>query len=240
MRTGLAPILLLTVLAACDRPPAREPGRPEAASTAAVQLTEDQAFRLAFGAPAPATRTGVRPEAPDETLTYRPAGLQPLGDGLVLVSLATSGSDCHVCTGAVAVHYLKPRAAGWAVTSASPELLTGRGFGEPPDWSIRRDLGSSPMLVTEAGYTGQGYTCTTSDLVELTPAGPVLRGEAIVVHQDDAGAVGPEHATVSRGKLGMRPDGTLRVDFGARGSVDYELRQGRYVAVAGPQALREC
>ena len=235
-------------LSACTR---AEPGKanadPRDGKTAAAPpsqtaLTAAEAFRLAFGKPAPAARTVARGEpGNEETLTYTPAKLVPVGDVMALVSTATNSSDCHACSGALAIHYFKREGSGWALAGSWPEILGGNGFGAPPEWRIRTDLGRPAYLVSETGWSGQGYTCASTDLVELTPQAPLVQATAIPMHYDNAG-VGTIPVVNIDGKLDRGPDGKLRVTFtGSKtGFVDYELVGGKFTRVSPADLINDC
>lgn len=233
-------------LAACERPTEKAEQQTRAPAPAAAPISAPSlaaAFELAFGRPAPARRTVAKGEQAD-TWIYDPARLIPVGERLALISTGRHFSDCHVCAGAIAVHYLERGPGGvWAVSGAWPEILYGGGFGQPPEWRLRDDLGHPLVIQAEAGSTGQGYTCASATLVELTASGPVVRADQIPTHYDNQGAVGEgEAATVIDGTIGRGPDGRLRVTYAGtkRAEVDYALRDGRYVAVSGPDDIARC
>lgn len=242
MATGVA----LLALAACkqggDQKDPAAPAAPPATSTATAQaLTPDQAFRLAFGTAAPAERTVPgRGSDTEQTYTYTPARLVPLGEVTALISTATNASDCHACAGTLAVHYLTRAGGGWTRTGAWPEIVVGNGFGQPPSFRLRTDLGGGTFIESEAGWSGQGYTCTRIDLIELTPQGAVVRAEGIPTHWDNAGTV--DTPRTQDGTLARGPDGKLRVTYTGQkaGFADYELVGGKYVRVSGHDLFEEC
>ncbi|MBX7249848.1 MAG: hypothetical protein K1X35_12500 [Caulobacteraceae bacterium] len=200
-----------------------------AAPPAPTTLSADEAFRLAFGAPAPVQRSVTRQNDFEEVLSYGSGKLVPLAPDLVaLVSTATNASDCHACSGALSVHYLKWDGTAWKRSGAWPELLYGNGFGAAPDWTVRQDLGRPNYLISQVGWTGQGYTCSSADVVYLGPDAPVVMGEGIPLHFDNEG-VGEDPVVSIDGKLGRGPDGKLRVTFnGTRsGFTDYEIVGGK-------------
>lgn len=247
MRKVLIAAVSLLALAACQKTPAANADPRDgkvaaapagsAATRLAAPLTEADAFRMAFGSAAPAVRKVTRPDGDyEEALTYSPARLAPLGELMVLVSTASSDHDCHACSGALAIHYFKRQNGSWVMSGAWPEILPGTGFGAPPDFTIRTDLGRPTWLQAEGGWSGQGYTCTSADLIELTPQGPVVRGENIPLHYDNAGVVDdPAQATTVDGKLDRGPDGKLRVTFtGSKtGFTDYDMVGGKLTRVSG-------
>ena len=209
---------------------------------AATTLTAADAFRMAFGKAAPASRTVARGEpGNEETLTYTPAKLVPVGEVMALVSTATNRSDCHACSGALAIHYFRREGAGWKLAGSWPEIVAGNGFGQPPEWRIRTDLGRPAYLVTDTGWSGQGFTCASTDLVELAPAAPLVQATGIPMHYDNAG-VGTTPVVTIDGKLDRGPDGKLRVTFtGSKtGFVDYELVGGKFTRVSPADLINEC
>lgn len=233
-------------LAACERPADTAKGQARAPAPAAAQAPAPSlaaAFEIAFGRPAPARRSVTKGEQAD-TWIYDPARLIPVGERLALVSTGRHFSDCHVCAGALAVHYLeRAPEGGWRTSGAWPEIIYGGGFGQPPEWRVREDLGHPLVIQAEAGSTGQGYTCASATLMELTASGPVIRADQIPTHYDNQGAVGEGEApTVIDGAIGRGPDGRLRVTYTGtkRAEVDYALRESRYVPVAGPADIARC
>lgn len=218
-------------------------GKVAAAPPAAeAGLTAAAAFRMAFGKAAPAARTVARGEpGNEETLSYTPAGLVPVGEVMALVSTATNSSDCHACSGALAIHYFEREGAGWKLAGSWPEIVGGNGFGAPPEWRIRTDLGRPAYLVTETGWSGQGYTCSATDLVELTPAAPLVQATSIPMHYDNEGVGTPPVVTID-GTLDRGPDGKLRVTFtGTKsGFVDYVLVGGKFTRVSPADLINEC
>ncbi len=244
MKSGLV-LLTLLALGACERSPGPTPASAPAAKppAAAPDLAPNlsQAFHLAFGRAAPARRTVTEGET-SSVYIYDPARLIPMDGGMALVSTARNLSDCHLCAGALAVHYLKRGPGGaWTVSGAWPELAFGNGFGAPPDWEVRQ-FGQRRFIQAEAGWTGQGYTCSSATLIELGPDTVAVRA-VVPVHYDNEGAVGEgEAATVIDGRIESGPDGKLRVTYeGTKsGVVDYARSGERYAPVSGPVGIADC
>src|ERR1044072_820206 len=132
-----------------------------------------RAFQTAFGRSGSASRRiSGQQYLQDDVLTYRPAALEWVGNTAALISLGTNRSDCHACTGAISVHYLKPIDVGFAVERAWLTAMTGSGWGEASDdMTIRRDLATYPVIASETGFTGQGCTSGRLSLTELRPEG---------------------------------------------------------------------
>lgn len=243
--TGLIAGAVLLALVGCKKPePAAvgpEPLPP--ATPAPAPLTAAEAFRLAFGAPPPAKRSGKLPGYDnDQDLTYSPGKLIPVGDQVALVSTAVNASDCHACSGALAIHYFRRDATAWSVSASAPEIVAGNGFGQPPGWRLRTDLGPGQWIQTDFGWTGQGYTCNSVDLIELTPDGPMLRAASIPVHYDNAGAVMDESEAERQDGTLSWADGKLRVTYTGKraGIAEYELVGGKFVRRSGHDLFQDC
>ena len=243
IRTRLA-LSALALLAACQRPDEQNeapvaPAVAPAAATAMPAADEAAAFQAAWGAAAPATYRAPDAKAEDEAMTYSKATLVPLGgDRFALVSEG-QGGDGHISAGALAIHYLTRTPAGFTRTGAWPNIVDGGTFGAPPQWLVRTDLTPSPALVTEAGGTWQGYSCSWSDVIELTPERPILRTDGIPVAYDDSGAK-EEGAEDMEGALMPDIKGqsfSVRYTGDRTETVRYALRGQRYEATTSPDLL---
>ncbi len=239
----------LVLLAACQQPAeqAKAPASADAPSDVPASAevpnvagqSEAAAFQAAWGSPPPVTYRAPEAGPNDDTMTYAKGTLVPLGgERFALVSEGQGGAG-HVSAGALAVHYLMRSPAGFTRVGAWPNIVQGGTFGSPPQWTIRTDLTPAPALVTEAGGTWQGYSCSWSDVVELTTDRPILRTGAIPVGYDDSGA---------KETGGQDMEGALAPDikgqsFSVRYSghrnltVRYALRGQRYAATTSPDLL---
>lgn len=232
-------------LAGCEQAPA-PPAKKEVPAKAAPEVPArapeprdpqlDLAFRAAFGQPPPAERESDRGWEV-ALLTYRPLRLVPLGDDRVaLISTATT-SDCHACSGAVAVHYLRRSGVGFALIDGWLETLRGNGWGRPPDLAMRADISDRPVIEARFAFGNQGFDCEWISLVELGPRRPVTLLDHAKLSYDNEGAgteadgIVPEttSAVLIPGRLGRsfalrysgtraatvtyrRVDGTFRAD----------------------------
>ncbi|MCJ8159623.1 hypothetical protein [Sphingomonas sp. LaA6.9] len=192
-----------TLLAACDQ----SPRQPENGFTTSAEadpaahfrtMPEKELLQLAF-------RTAFKDGATTLTLgdtryAFRPEGISWVGGRAVLIS-GGQGEDCHGCAGTLAVHYLEPRGDTLQLVGAWPQTATGTSFGQPPEWTLRTDLASNPVLETQGGGTFQGYTCNAAELVELRPDAPVTVAEGVQLDYSDAGAVAGGRAQNIRGKI---------------------------------------
>ncbi|MBB5686135.1 hypothetical protein [Sphingobium boeckii] len=138
------------------------------------------AFALAFETPAIMIK--------DERYTFAPAGLYRVKEGLVLFSEG-SGPDCHACSGLLAVHYLTETPEGMKVTKGWTDAIPGSEYGAPPQWTVRTDLMSAPVVQTVSNGMGQGITCSIARLTELLPDGPKLRADLVPLAYSDEGAI---------------------------------------------------
>lgn len=159
------------------KPAALRPGTPAELKAA---------FRLAFGRDEGAVRK-VKSDSGEVEYAYTPAELYWAGDQAILVSSGKS-ADCHGCTGALAIHYLRRGPNGLVLTGSWPEIVPGTSWGLAPSWKLRADLTPHPALQTERGGTWQGYTCTWADLIELTPERPIVRLSGLETGYSDSGS----------------------------------------------------
>ena len=142
----------------------------------------DEAFEGAFDVPAVTGKESVAKVILDEeTFTFKPVALYRLRDNeWVLLSAGQSDNEGHVATGRNGLHYLDPAEGGWQSTAKWFGLgSTGTWGNAATDWMFTRSLGKNPFLLTSAGCTWQGCTVTTTTITELTPTGPVDRGDFI-------------------------------------------------------------
>ena len=239
-------ISAFALLGACQKPAeqAEAPAAPSAASpaasgTAAAAPSEAVAFQAAWGSAAPVTYRAPDAGPDEEVMTYSSGRLVPLGgDRFALVSEG-QGGDGHVSAGALAIHYLTRTPTGFTRTGAWPNIVDGGTFGAPPQWTVRTDLTPAPALVTTAGGTWQGYSCSSSDLIELTPDRPILRTTGIPVAYDDSGAR-EDGAEKMEGALAPDIKGqsfSVRYTGDRTATVRYALRGQRYEATTSPDLL---
>jgi hypothetical protein len=172
------------------RPPTANPTRPKsgtpdrtsslAAAAPVVEKTiRDQpmreqmmaAFKTAFGQLPP-----TKVKTSDAVRVFRPTSLIWLGDRAILLSEGTNVSDCHACTGALAIHYLAAAGQQFRLTGSWLQLVQGAGWGSPPHWNISSKFTSNPAIVDEGGFTAQGCTSGGLMITELRPERPVQSG----------------------------------------------------------------
>lgn len=241
IRTRLAvssAICALVLVAACQEP-AEQAQTAAAPAVAAPALSEAAAFQTAWGSAPPVTYKTPDAGADDEPMTYSKGTLVPLGGDRVALVSEGQGGESHASGGALAIHYLTSTPAGFTRTGAWPNIVDGGTFGAPPEWTIRTDLTPAPALVTTAGGTWQGYTCSWSDVVELTPERPILRTDAIPVAYDDGGAK-EDGAEEMQGVLAPDIKGqsfSVRYTGDRTATVRYALQGRRYEATTSPDLL---
>jgi hypothetical protein len=179
LSTTAAPASDAPVAAASDAAPAVDP--------AAIA-----AFASAWGGPPPMEHSVVRNGEP-AILVFSPTALLDLGSDLkALISQGSNKEDCHACSGGLAVHYLARNGTDWRTVGQWFDVAAGNGFGAPPTVVVRQDLFAGPALEAQTGWAGQGCTVSGSQLIELTPSGPVTRVENVPTGADNSGEGGPQ------------------------------------------------
>ena len=193
------------------------------------------AFALAFKSPAVSIK--------DESYTFTPAALYRVHDGLVLLSEG-SGPDCHACSGFLAVHYLTEGTDGMKVIKGWVDAIPGSEYGAPPQWEVRTDLMSAPVVQTVSNGMGQGITCSIARLTELLPDGPKLRADLVPLAYSDEGAIvdDTKPSTVDAAIAPADRDKDFVVKY--KGSVTRDVtwsRQGdAFVASKDAQGIPQC
>jgi hypothetical protein len=232
--------ILVLLLGGCGQEPsaenASEARNDSVAMTTIRQLpAADQlsrAFDAAFG-------TSTILSVDGERLSFEPSRLLWIGDRAVLLSSGTNAEDCHACTGALAIHYLRASGSDFEVTGAWPAAVRGWSWGAPPrDWSINSQLADYPVVVAEGGYTGQGITCSSATLTELRPEGPVTSDHIPTgysnegaVNEDTGRTFGGEPRRDVEGRIGnIRRSRGFDVAFTGteRFTESYDYRDGRF------------
>ncbi|WP_119759729.1 hypothetical protein [Sphingomonas cavernae] len=233
------------LLAACDQsPPERENGfTSSAAADPAARfrtMPEKQLLQIAF-------QTAFKDGASTLTLgdtryAFKPEGVSWIGERAVLIS-GGQGDDCHGCAGTLAVHYLQPKGDALEVVGAWPQAASGTSWGQPPEWTLRTDLASNPVLETRGGGTFQGYTCSAAELVELKPDAPLTVAEGIQLGYSDEGAMAGSAAQNINGKIipGAK-DQSFVVAYNGSSSarVTYERHGETYEKAKGSAELPAC
>jgi hypothetical protein len=151
-------------------------------------MTEAEQRARAFAAAFPGARGQATGQVNGQTVVYKPGAIRWIGDRAVLISPAKATDDCHACAGTLAVHYLKASGDKFEVTGAWPDVVPGPGWGLAPKWKFTDEFTNYPAIYEQGSGMGQGYVCTSANLIELAPSGPVKSGP-IPLHYDNEGAV---------------------------------------------------
>lgn len=193
------------------------------------------AFRVAYGRDGAAQVT----DGDADAINVKPGQLLWMGDTAVLLSPGSNESDCHACSGALAIAYLKPQGDGFAVTGKWPTLVRGSSWGAEPQWRVTNEFTNGPAIYVESGDTAQGYSCSGASITELKPDGPV-QSERIWLSASNEGAVdettgktfGGEPLSKLEGKIVDIVKGksfAVQASGTAKFIERYEYRDGKFV-----------
>jgi hypothetical protein len=193
------------------------------------------AFKTAFGRLPPA-----KVKTSDAVRIFRPTRLIWLADRAVLLSEGTNVSDCHACTGALAIHYLAAAGQQFSLTGSWPDLVQGAGWGSPPKWKISEKLASNPAIVDEGGFTAQGCTSGGLMITELRPERPVQSGLVRTIMSNDSG-YGEADQIEGHIKNIQRGHSFDVAYTGTRNFTEHWLYRGdRFVLQGGPTKMPQC
>ena len=190
---GFALAGAVALLAGCQQEP--ESGNAVAPTPSATPtptgvraLPEAEQIKLAFRTVYGADGAAQVREGDSDVINVKPGQLLWIGDTAVLLSPGANESDCHACSGALAIAYLKPQGDGFAVTGKWPTLVRGSGWGAEPEWRVTNEFTDNPAVYVESGDTAQGYSCSGATITELKPEGPV-QSEWVGLSASNEGAV---------------------------------------------------
>ncbi|WP_414901169.1 hypothetical protein ACMT1E_14620 [Sphingomonas flavalba] len=244
---GTGALAAALALAGCDRQPQQQADAPAPAvvDPVAAMKALDPATQLARAVAVvfPDERSRAVRIA-DQSYVLTPARLVWSGDRPILVS-GGQGDDCHACAGTLVVHYLKVADDSFTVERAFPAAAAGTSFGGAPDWQLRDDIASVPVVEARRGGTFQGFTCSRAQLVALTDGGPVTIADDLPIGYSDAGAVTDGKAEEVEGTIvaGARDhDFAIRYSGGVTGTTRYEkAADGAAYTISGkPAAIPAC
>lgn len=170
--------------------------------------------------------------APDETLAAARTIDAPFGK--VRIEEVGQTDAAHVEGGRLAVTYL-------ATGKSYPDAVKGGSFGGFGDWSVDDRFSAYPMIVSIAGGTGQGYTCTTTELTELRPEGPI-KVAAFKSHFDNGGVPGRKPEATDGKIVAVARDKGFTVQFtGTQAFTAVYTRKGNsYEQQGQPRTLEGC
>jgi len=195
------------------------------------------AFRAAFGKPQSVVLK--KQGQLKENVKYTPGDLVNAPFGPVLLSPGEVESASHINSGKLAIVYLKPAAKGFDVVKRFVPAAEVGSFGKIVDWSVSRSFGDLPIVSVNGAGNWQGYSCSTTTLLELTPEGP-RHLATVPMTYDNSGAVG------AGGKL-MQINGRIEniqpgksfdvVYFGSKGFTEHYVRKDNvYMLASGGQS----
>jgi hypothetical protein len=236
LQTG-APVTNAKIRASAPPPPlvATAPATEKTIRDRPIHEQMTAAFKTAFGQLPPA-----KMKTNDAVRVFRPTRLLWLGDRAVLLSEGTNVSDCHACTGSLAIHYLTADGLGFSLTGSWADLVQGAGWGGAPQWKISTEFTSNPAIVDEGGFTAQGCTSGGLMITELRPERPVQSGLVRTVMSNDSGYGEPEQMD---GHIkNIRKDRSFDVMYtGTRNFTEHWLYRGdRFVLEGGPTKMPQC
>lgn len=192
-------------------------------------------FRAVFGKPSPIddAKTG-------ETITA--AKLVWQHDRAVLITTTEIADGCHACSGSLGVYYLAPEGDGFRVTGRFPQAVTGNGFGgAPSEWRVTEKFEAVPVIYSESGWSGQGYTCSNFTLTELGADKPVEIA-SVPIYYDDRDTGADDAKGVVEGKMGrIEPGQSFTVNYsGALSFSETWQRKGAKYRLAGKSRMLTC
>ncbi len=236
----------IALLAGCQQAPeagnATAPAPSATPSPTGVRaLPEAEQLKLAFRTTYGKDGAAQVQEDDAGVINVKPGQLLWIGDTAVLLSPGANESDCHACSGALAIAYLKPQGDGFAVTGKWPTLVRGSGWGAVPEWRVIGEFTDNPAVYVESGDTAQGYSCGGASITELKPDGPV-QSERIWLSSSNEGAVDETTGKTFGGEPLIRLEGKItdivkgksfavQATGTAKFVERYEYRDGKFVPV---------
>jgi hypothetical protein len=192
------------------------------------------AFRAAFGKNASVILKNQG--TLKESVKYTPGDLVDTAWGPVLLAQGEVQDATHANWGKLAIVYLKPAGKGFAVVNRFVPATEIGSFGKIVDYSVSNSFGPLPIVSVNGAGNWQGYACSLTTMLELTPAGP-KRLVTVPMTYDNAGAVG---ASRKLSQISGRIDnismgrGFDVVYFGSKSFTDHYVRSGdSYVLASG-------
>jgi hypothetical protein len=180
-----------------------------------------------------------------ENVKYTPGELVQAPFGPVLLSPGEVQDASHVNSGKLAIVYLKPSDKGFEVVRKFVPAAEAGSFGKIVDWSVSRSFGDYPVVTLNGAGNWQGYKCSSTTLVELTPEGP-RRLVTVPMTYDDSEAAAGKKATQITGTIdNIQPGKSFEVAYFGFGSKDFKERYVRkgdsYVlATGGKSKMQTC
>ena len=238
MKSVVLALLMVSVAAAAD-------GKPKSSSTKATAVAEKPtaaAFRIAFGR---GDSVLLKKQGQlKEDVKYTPGALVQAPFGPVLLSPGEVQEPSHVNSGKLAVIYLKQSDKGFEVVRKFVPATETGSFGKIVDWSVSNSFSSNPVVSVNGGGNWQGYQCSTTTLVELTPEGP-KQLVTVPMTYDDSQAGKPKATQITGTIDNIQPGKSFEVAYFGFGSKDFKERYVRrgdaYVlSTGGKSKMRTC
>lgn len=163
------------------------------------------------------------------------------GDRAVLITVTEAEDACHACSGSLGIYYLAAAGDDFRVTGKFPEAVAGNGFGGAPSkWEVSDKFGPVPVIYSEAGWTGQGYTCTAFTLTEL--ADKPVKLATVPIFYDDRDTGGDDAKGMIEGKLAaIDPGKSFTVHYTGAQTFDETWRgDGQQYRLAGASRMLTC
>lgn len=213
-------------------------GKPKAAATSSAAVPEKPtaaAFHAAFGK---GDAVILKKQGQlKEDVKYTPGNLVDTPFGPVLLSPGEVQNASHVNSGKLAIVYLKHSGKGFEVVKKFVPATETGSFGKIVDWSVSKSFGENPVVSVNGAGNWQGYQCSTTTLVELTPQGP-KELVTVPLTYDDSGAAAGKKATQITGSIdNIQPGKSFDVAYIGFGLKDfterYVFRDGAYVLASG-------
>lgn len=238
-------LLATALLAGCGAPQptneTRAPTPTPVATTAAAvgvrSLPEGEqrarAFKTVFGK--------VEPVEGEFGFATKAAKLIWQGDRAVLITVTEAEGACHACSGSLGIYYLAAVGDGFRVTGKFPEAVPGNGYGGAPSkWEISDKFGPVAVIYSEAGWTGQGYTCTSFTLTELADKPAKLA--TVPIFYDDRDTGSDDAKGMIDGKLAaIEPGKSFTVHYTGAHTFDETWRVGgSQYRLAGASRMLTC
>lgn len=219
---------------------------------AAPELTEDEAaaraFDAAWDAAAPVTASDPRlgddddqrwPEPISGRYEFRSGEVVQLSSDLyALISSGHVEGAGRTTRGALAFHYLTRTEDGFRRLGVDPLFIAGGVSGQPPAFTIRRDLTPAPAVVIDTRAEDGDGACVVTQVVELTPSHPVLRATDIPTAYVPSDGEGGWEGALTTGRAGR--DFEVQYSGASNARADWVLTDVGVYRASGQPRLSGC
>jgi hypothetical protein len=230
MKSVVLTLFMISVATAAAGKP-----KPSAPKAAAPEKPTAAAFHAVFGK---ADSVVLKKQGQlKEDVKYTPGELVQAPFGPVLLSPGEVQSASHVNSGKLAIVYLKQSDKGFDVVKKFVPAAETGSFGKIVDWSVSKSFGDNPVVSVNGGGTWQGYTCSTTTLIELSPDGPRQLVTVPLTYDDTQAAAGKKPTQITGSIDNIQPGKSFDVAYLGFGSKDFTERYVRkgdaYVLASG-------